>query len=223
MIRLMGFRQPALKKMKSPGLLALMAGALVNSVVPIKGVEKGGHTSYKKADFSRLWPELLRGEAMSQCDEFIDLLEKQGFNFFTGVPCSILKNLIPRLTGRGCYLPALREDAAIGLASGAQMAGKKPVVLMQNSGLGYCLNALTSLNLIYKIPCLMIISWRGYLGNDAPEHIIMGDILPRLLETAGIPHQVLESGQLAEQAAWASGTMAREKIPVALILRKGVL
>jgi phosphonopyruvate decarboxylase len=153
--------------------------------------------------------------------EFVDLLEARGFDFFTGVPCSLLDGLVRETEARGRYLAAVREDTAIGLAAGAHFAGKRPVVMMQNSGLGYCLNALTSLNLIYKIPVLLLMSWRGYQGKDAPEHLIMGAIHPKLLDTAGIPHQVLEDGRWAEQIAWAGEVFDRERIPVCLEIRKG--
>ena len=113
--------------------------------------------------------------------EFLDSLLDSGFDFFTGVPCSLVKSLIASLEERGGYIPETREDAAIGLAAGAYLVGKQPVVIMQNSGLGVCLNALASLSLIYHLPCLLLITWRGYQGKDAPEHIIMGEISPTLL------------------------------------------
>src|SRR3989338_1654759 len=91
-----------------------------------------------------------------------EILRAEGFNFFTGVACSLLASLIRQLEEKEPkYIPAAREDLAVGLASGAYLAGKWPVVLMQNSGLGYCLNALTSLNLIYKIPMLIVVGFRG--------------------------------------------------------------
>ena len=153
--------------------------------------------------------------------EFVDLLEARGFDFYTGVPCSLLDGLIREAEARGRYIAAVREDTAIGLAAGAFFAGKRPAVLMQNSGLGYCLNALTSLNLIYKIPTLLLVSWRGYQGKDAPEHLIMGDIQMKLFETVGIPYQALEEGRWAEQIAWAAEKLERDRIPVALVVRKG--
>jgi sulfopyruvate decarboxylase subunit alpha len=153
--------------------------------------------------------------------KFVDLLEAKGFDFFTGVPCSLLDGLVREAEARGRYLPAVREDTALGLAAGAWFGGKRPVVLMQNSGLGYCLNALTSLHLIYKIPVLLLVSWRGYQGKDAPEHLIMGAIHPKLLDTAGIPHEVLEEDRWEKQIAWASEVFDRDRIPVCLEIRKG--
>ncbi len=121
-----------------------------------------------------------------------------------------------------CRWTRVREDAAIGLATGARMAGKQPVVLMQNSGLGVCINALTSLALMYKTPMLILITWRGYEGKDAPEHIIMGDISPRLLETIGVPHREPSPESLLDDLEWATKTQAETSLPTALLLRPGV-
>ena len=106
---------------------------------------------------------------MASSKQFADLLSTKGFNFYAGVPCSLLSGLIRVLEddAQTSYFPAVREDAAVGLCAGAYLAGKLPVLLMQNSGLGYCLNAFTSLNLIYRIPVLVIMSWRGEGGKMA--------------------------------------------------------
>jgi len=152
-------------------------------------------------------------------------MKEEGFNFFTGVADSLVASLIEGL-GRdeAGYIPAVREDLAVGLASGAYLSGRRPCVLMQNSGLGYCLNALTSLNLIYKIPVLMIVGYRGYQGKDAPEHWVMGRHCRGLLEQVGIP--VLEPGsseELVGSISEASRIMRRDRIPAAILIRPGIL
>ncbi len=126
--------------------------------------------------------------------ELKNKLKELGFDFFTGVPCSILKSIIIVLGDE--YIPSVREDAALGLAAGAYLGGKKPCVLMQNSGLGYSLNVLTSLNLIYGIPVLLLVSYRGFKGKDAPEHLIMGRHCVELMSTFKIPHKVCSRGNL---------------------------
>lgn len=155
--------------------------------------------------------------------DFLQLLRNSGFDFFTGVPCSLVKSLIATLEERGGYIPETREDAAVGLAAGAFMTGKQPVVIMQNSGLGVSLNALASLSLMYHFPCLLLITWRGYQGKDAPEHIIMGEISPRLLETLQVPYQILSAESVAEAVGWAAGAMKQTGKPVALLLPPGVM
>lgn len=154
--------------------------------------------------------------------QFWEALKSKGFNFFTGVPCSFLEDLIICVEAHEKYIPAVREDACMGLAAGAWLAGKKPVVLMQNSGLCVAYNALTSLHLIYKIPVLMVISLRGYQIKDAPEHWIMGEITPHLLDTIKIPYRIASSETLQEDLKFLSDYMARERMPAALLARKGL-
>ena len=156
---------------------------------------------------------------------FIKRLIQEDYKFFTGVPCSLLSGLIYELEDQkweASYVPSVREDAAVGLCVGAYLAGTMPVLLMQNSGLGYCLNAFTSLNLIYKIPALVIMSWRGKAGKDAPEHIIMGDIDQELLKTAGMEYSILSAENCEEVLKKAKQKIYFEKLPYTLIVEKGL-
>ncbi len=154
---------------------------------------------------------------------FWKLLKIQGFNFFTGVPCSFLEDIIECISSHESYLPAIREDAAVGVAVGAWLGGKRPVVLMQNSGLGLSYNALTSLSLIYKIPTLLMISLRGYQIKDAPEHWVMGEITPQLLDTVKIPYRIPTAESLETDLAFCVKQMEEKKVPAALLMRKGIL
>ena len=155
---------------------------------------------------------------------FIKRLIQEDYKFFTGVPCSLLSGLIYELEDQQevRYIPAVREDTAVGLCTGAYLAGAMPVLLMQNSGLGYSLNAFTSLNLIYNIPMLVIMSWRGKDGKDAPEHIIMGDIDKQLLKTAGMEYSLLNKDNCDEVLRKAKNKICEEKLPYTLIVEKGL-
>jgi phosphonopyruvate decarboxylase len=157
--------------------------------------------------------------------EFSGFLLDAGFDFFTGVPCSMIEDLIVELEShpRTPYLPAVREDAAIGLAAGAWLGGRRPGVLLQNSGLGTSLNALASLSLLYGLPALLLVTWRGYGGHDAPEHLVTGQITPRLLELLGTPYRVLSRDSAATDVAWAAREMEARLTPVALLLPPGVM
>ena len=156
---------------------------------------------------------------------FAALLEAQGYDFFTGVPCSMIADLIATLEAhpRVPYAPAVREDIAVGLAAGAWLAGRRPMVLMQNSGLGTSLNALVSLSLMYRLPALLLVTWRGHAGRDAPEHLLMGEISPSLLEMIRIPHRVLSAKTVADDVAWGRAESERLSQPVALLLPPGIL
>lgn len=157
--------------------------------------------------------------------DFCSFLKKQGFYFYSGVPCSILKNIIFHLSSdpEVIYVPATREDEALGIATGACLGRKKPVVLMQNSGLGNSINALSSLDILYEFPILMIISWRGYQGKDAPEHMIMGSSMIDLLKILKIPTKVLSKENAEDEINDLIKVMEEENTPVALILKRGVV
>lgn len=160
---------------------------------------------------------------MISSSDFVARLTGKGFGFYTGVPCSLLSGLIFCLENNQevSYFPAVREDAAVGLCTGAYLAGALPVLLMQNSGLGTSLNAFTSLNLIYKIPILVIMSWRGCGGKDAPEHIIMGEINEDLLKIAGMEYAILTEDNQNQVLETAVETV-RNELPFTLLVKKGL-
>jgi sulfopyruvate decarboxylase TPP-binding subunit len=139
------------------------------------------------------------------------------------VPDSTLSGVIAALIERRLYVPAVREDEAVAMAAGAFMGGRAPVVLMQNSGLGTSLNTLLSLNLIYLQPCLLMISWRGHDGKDAPEHLVMGQVMTDLLDLVRIPHRILTAAHHDEDLKWAAQVCMKQRIPAALLVVKGIL
>ena len=130
---------------------------------------------------------------------FIDTLNQYGINFYAGVPDSLLKNICAyiqdHLDERHNIITA-NEGGAIGLAAGYYLAtGKIPVVYMQNSGEGNIINPLASLTdkEVYNIPVLLLIGWRGRPGvHDEPQHVKQGKVTLPLLDTMGIPFQVLD-------------------------------
>ncbi|MFH1453401.1 MAG: thiamine pyrophosphate-binding protein [Armatimonadota bacterium] len=159
---------------------------------------------------------------MIKTADFYKTLIKNKIVQATGVPCTILKNILKVIEkGKGIeYINSVREDSALGIASGAYLAGKRTALFMQNSGLGNIINPLTSFNLIYKIPVLLFITWRGYKGKDAPEHIIMGRKTLSLLKELNIPVKVLSSPKQVDEAV---KLMNKKKTPVAIIIKKGVI
>lgn len=158
---------------------------------------------------------------MSACDRLL----AAGFDFFTGVPDSTFKGLLAELEGRPDlpWVPAVAEDVAVGLAAGACLGGRTPVVLMQNSGLGLAVNALASLAVLYEIPMLLLVGWRGHDGRDAPEHLLMGEATLPLLRALEVPHAVPDAGTVADELARAARWVRAERRPCALVCRPGVI
>ena len=161
--------------------------------------------------------------------EFLRALRARGFDLFAGVPCSLVKELLRLLAEQRevPWLPANREDVALGVAAGAFMGGKRPVVIMQNSGFGLSLNALMSLHMIYKLPVLLLVTWRGYQGKDAPEHVLMGPAMTGIMDAIALPWRSLEPthtpAELLQQLEWADVTLRETQSPCALVVREGAL
>jgi sulfopyruvate decarboxylase subunit alpha len=88
---------------------------------------------------------------------------------------------------------ATREEEAFGIAAGLYLGGVRPTVLLQSSGLGNSLNALTSLLLPYKIPALVIISLRGDAGEWNEAQVPMGRAVRAICEAIGVPHATAET------------------------------
>ena len=163
-----------------------------------------------------------------RADIFYRLLIDQGLGPFTGVPCSLLKGLITQIDQAedSAYYIATSEGEAMGIAGGLALAGKLPVVLMQNDGYGNAVNPLSSLQLVYNLPALLVITWRAEPGSrpDAVQHHIMGRTLLDLLKVFNIPFQVLEDSEdiTREHLTAARVYLEREKKPYALIVRRGL-
>ncbi len=157
---------------------------------------------------------------------FLEFLQTSGFTFATGVPCSYFSRILKELEGYKAirYIPATREDEAVGIASGVAFGGSRSFVIMQNSGFATIGDALTSLAQLYKLPVLLIISWRGLEPDrDFPEHSIMGDVTEGVLISYHVPYWVLEQDNWEDTLKKAITKMNETSRPVAILVKQGVL
>lgn len=162
-----------------------------------------------------------------KAQDLIKELKRYNLGPYIEVPCSILAPVISRLMrDADCeVMNPVSEAVAMGLAAGTYLSRRSiPVLLIQNSGLCNSLNAISSLNQIYKIPVLLLISWRGEPGTeDAPEHDIMGLKLKVTLDTFNIPYLLLSRKGFKGQIERIVKKAEKTKTPAALILRGGLL
>lgn len=143
---------------------------------------------------------------MMRAQELLQNLEHMGIKVITGVPDSTLKAFCDGLQLHGenfRHYVAVNEGAAVGIAMGSYLASGKPAcVYLQNSGIGNIVNPLTSLanSEIYGIPMLFIIGWRGEPGvKDEPQHVFMGKITCRMMETLEVPYAVIDKNTTSEK------------------------
>jgi phosphonopyruvate decarboxylase len=165
---------------------------------------------------------------MIDIPKFIKFIE-ENFDLVSGVPCSYFKNFLAGLAIQEevlaiKHLIATREDEAIAIASGAAISRKRAILYMQNSGIGNIGDALTSLAQLYRLPMLLMISYRGLEDDiDFPEHSIMGDINDALLNTLKLKFWHLEEESWQEIMQEAITAMNAQSVPVVVMVKKGVL
>jgi phosphonopyruvate decarboxylase len=162
---------------------------------------------------------------MITADDFIAEAGHAGFDFYTGVPCSFLTPLINGVLSSPslAYVGAASEGEAVAIASGAWLAGRRTVVMCQNSGLGNAVNPLTSLNAPFRIPTLFLTTWRGEPGiPDEPQHEVMGQITQDLISLIGLEQAPFPPARqaLGPALAHAVERMEATGLPYAFVVKK---
>lgn len=162
---------------------------------------------------------------MIELKEISHLLKKENFGPIMGVPCSVFKDFLNYIIKKNVieHYTCSSEGESMGLAAGFALAGYYPIVYMQNDGYGNAINPLSSLQLMYELPALLMISWRGEPDKkDAPQHKLMGEKLFDLLKTFNIPYSVISKNNISQELIHAKNYMEKNKKPYAVIFRKGI-
>ncbi len=166
---------------------------------------------------------------MIRAEFFIEKMSKSGFGLFTGVPCSYLTPFINTViqSPHIHYIPAANEGDAVAIACGSELGGRRAVVMFQNSGLGNAVSPLTSLTSTFRLPVLIITTWRGQPGGpeDEPQHETMGRITPALLDLMDIPWELFpnDESEVSSVLERAITHMETKRTPYALVMPHGVV
>ena len=138
---------------------------------------------------------------------------------FVGVPDSTLKHFIDEGMLLKKIIFTTREEEAIGICTGMSLSGEPSLVFMQNAGFANSLSTITSLVEMYRIPLILLIGWRGFLKNDAPEHEKIGKIQPELIKSLGISSRILDERNWERNCRWAVKNNSQGKL-CALIIKR---
>jgi len=151
--------------------------------------------------------------------ELFHYLNKNKIKNFIGVPDSTLKHFIDECIKNKNIIITTREEEALGIATGTTLSKSPTLVFMQNAGFANSISTITSLVQLYEIPIILLIGWRGYLPDDAPEHIKIGKIQPELLKIIGLKSKIITENNWKQNSDWALKQI-KEKKPCALIVRR---
>jgi phosphonopyruvate decarboxylase len=163
--------------------------------------------------------------------DFCEAARERGFRWYAGVPCSYLTPFINYVLQDGSlqYVSAANEGDAVALIAGVALAGdagrhRRGIAMMQNSGLGNAVSPLTSLTWTFRLPQLLIVTWRGQPGvADEPQHALMGPITPAMLDAMQIPWELFptDSPAIGPALDRATAHMDGTGRPYALVMQKG--
>lgn len=125
---------------------------------------------------------------MSPEEEVLKILKEEGVNMVAGLPCDRAKRLFTLVAEQFRYIPLTREEEGVGICAGAYLAGGKPVMLIQSSGMGNSINALCSLTRLYEMPLPILVSCRGVFRENIIGQEPMGKYLPEMLKSLDISY-----------------------------------
>jgi phosphonopyruvate decarboxylase len=168
---------------------------------------------------------------MIEARQFVEAARERGFQWYAGVPCSYLTPFINYVLQDASlhYVSMANECDAVALIAGVTLGGEggrhgRGIAMMQNSGLGNAVSPLTSLTWTFRLPQLLIVTWRGQPGvPDEPQHALMGPITPTMLDTMEIPWELFPTDPAAIGPALdrAMAHMDATGRPYALLMQKG--
>src|SRR2546421_12703838 len=160
------------------------------------------------------WPAALHRALKSQRVRQVSYVPDAGHKRLIGL-CHADKGMT--------VVPLTTEEEGIGLAAGAWLGGERAALLMQSSGVGNCVNALT-LAATCGFPLLMLVTMRGEAGERNPWQVPMGQATPEALRLAGVRTLRLERAEEASSVANTAAKVAfEEQGAVALLISQQLI
>ncbi len=147
------------------------------------------------------------------------ILHEEHIDLIASLPCDKNKRLTSLLPLEFPVLDLTREEDGVGICAGAVLAGKRPIMSIQSSGLGNMLNALLSLSCVYHFPLPILASWRGVWNETICAQIPFNKPLPEVLDVYHIPYRIFRTDkELKGIRDVISGAFEQQTPYIALIL-----
>jgi len=153
-------------------------------------------------------------------------LKACGIRLLSALPETWLVHLIQIAEGdpEMTLVRLAKEEEGVGLSAGAYFAGVKSAMLMQNHGYLASINGIVSFAHLYKIPLLMLITYRGSFGERDPWQTQGGNVTEALLRAMNIPYSFLDAPASVEKRIRQAHTLAESSLqPVALLLTRDLM
>jgi sulfopyruvate decarboxylase subunit alpha len=117
-----------------------------------------------------------------------------------------------------------KEEEGVGISMGAHLAGIKSAMLMQNHGLLASINGIVSGAQLYRIPLLLLVTYRGGFGERNSWQTEGGAVTEDVLRALRIPFTHLYCpDQVSRRIAQAQALASSANKPVALLLCRDLM
>ena len=154
-------------------------------------------------------------------DAVVNGLKQAGVDFISLMPDSDFSLLQEKVANdpHFIYAPVSNEAIGVGVCAGAWLSGKRPALLVPTSGLLVAAWPLTSLCMAWSLPMLLLIPYRGDIGD---AFWLMGpykDTTEPLLRVLNAPYSVIaRNEEIAQAIVDAQGSTISWQRPVAVLL-----
>lgn len=122
------------------------------------------------------------------CEEIIKGIEEVEPDYLLSIPCSTIGPVITHFenTDKVKFFPVSREEDGVGIAAGISLGGKLPIMLIQDTGIGNSILAITTFAQAYHVPMLILVTRRGGFGEINSAVNLFSEPLPQILDAAGV-------------------------------------
>jgi len=124
----------------------------------------------------------------------LEIVKRNRIDVVLTLPCEKLSALLQLVAADRslCHVGLTREENGVGISAGVALAGGRPLMIIQSTGLGNMINALMSLTVTYQLPLPILASWRGAHDEQIEAQVPLGVRMPALLEALGVNYTIIE-------------------------------
>jgi len=157
---------------------------------------------------ANLSPETVLGEMLKNGVTHVVWLPDSETNWLY-----LLMKAEPSLT----LVPVSREGQAFSIAAGLSVGGKKPVILIQNTGLMESGDSLRGWGLGMNTPVVMMVGYRGWTRHGVTTDTA-ATYTERFINAFGINYYLVENNSDASRISVAFEEAKKTKRPVAVLV-----
>jgi sulfopyruvate decarboxylase subunit alpha len=158
--------------------------------------------------------------------EALNALVDSGIDFAACLPDSAFQELYLPLSAESKidYVQVANEGDGVGICMGAWLGGKKPALIMENTGFAVTPYALMRGPIPFGVPMLLLIAHRGGFHDQRWFSVPMGWGTAPLLEAMRISYEfVTRTGDIRPAILGAVKSMNSIQAPVAILFSGGIL